>query len=138
MNNNRFIESAMAYLEDEKLIIWRPSQPVDPGVVLDYFARLKQCLWGHQANRFCDFSNVGKFELDFAGLVEIRDYRMAYLSDHINIKLAMYSHKPLGFAMSRMYQTLLQGDYIDIIVTRNLAEAAAFLKIPLPLLSDAT
>ena len=138
MNDRKFDDSEMNYFEDSKLIVWRPLQPIDPNKVLGYYARLKQCSWGYQANRFCDFSNVEKFELDFSGLVKISNYRMAYLSDHINIKLVMYSHKPLGFAMSRMYQSLLEGNNIDILVTGDIAEAAAFLHVPIQLISDET
>ena len=125
----------MKYVREKKLIIWRPVGLIDPQVVLDYYQNLKQCSWGYQANRFCDFSLVERFELDYSGLSKLRDYRMIYLADHSHIKLVMYSHAPLGYAMSRMYQTLLDDTEIDILVTRDLAEAANFVRVELETLS---
>lgn len=126
--------SVMEYIEDKKLIIWRAQGVIDSNVVLGYYKQLKECPWGHQANRFCDFSGVEKFELDYKGLSALRDYRVSYLHNHVGVKLVMYSRSPLGYAMSRMYQTLMEGKGIDILVTKELPEAAAFLGIELDLI----
>lgn len=66
----------------------------------------------------------------------LRDYRVSYLHNHVGVKLVMYSRLPLGYAMSRMYQTLMEGKGIEILVTKELQEAAAFLGIELDLIDS--
>jgi len=110
----------MEYLEDKQLIIWRPVGLLDVAAIMEYYQNLKTCNWGHRANRFCDFSAIEKFALDYNGLSAIRDYRLAYLSDHVGMKLAMYSSTTLGYAMSRMYQALMEGYGLDIWVTKDI------------------
>ena len=125
----------MEYYQKNKLIIWRAAGIVTPDIVIDYYTKLKQCAWGHQANRFCDFSPVEKFELDYPGLAKLRDFRMIHLSEHIHIKLVMHSTSPLGYAMSRMYQSLMDNAPIQILVTKDLEQAAKFLDVTVDLLS---
>lgn len=130
------IDDMMEFIEQNKLIIWRAQGTIDANMVLNYYKKLKECPWGYKADRFCDFSGAEKFELDYKGLSALRDYRVSYLHNHVGVKLVMYSRLPLGYAMSRMYQTLMEGKGIEILVTKELQEAAAFLGIELDLIDS--
>lgn len=125
----------MRFHEEEKLVCWWPEGALGRDEILAYYRALGACAFGHEADRFCDFSLVTGFAIDYGVLRELADFRKHQLADHTGIRLVMLSGTPIGLGMARMYQSLMQGWDMDILVTPELDEAAAFLDVDAGLLA---
>lgn len=95
---------------------------------------MKACSWGPEANRFCDFSGVENFVLDYNKMQWLVRYRQTALKNHKDILLGGYCPNDVGYALSRMYQMLIEGVGIETFIARELEPAAQFLGVSLALL----
>ena len=114
---------------DHHLICWFPGGEVTSDEVLAFISHLQNCPWGHLANRFCDLTEVLSFPFDYSVLHEVAEIRQNRLRDHVGVKLVLYSKNPLGFGMSRMYQSLLERWPMEIATTQDLQEACRVLAL---------
>lgn len=119
----------MKFYPESKLICWWPVGVVGSAEVQWYYRQLKECEWGHAANRFCDFSRVTDFGFDYRGLSSLASFRKRELGDHHHVKLVTHSTAPLGYGMARMYQALLEDWPIEIHVERDLERCASILGV---------
>lgn len=120
--------------EDYKLICWFPIGELTTEIIMNYYLAMKVCPWGTEANRFCDFSGVESFVLNYNKMQGLVVYRQAILKDHRGIRLGMYCPNDVGYALSRMYQMLIDGFGIETFIVRELGPVAEFLAVPLELL----
>lgn len=111
------------------LISWYPQGTLDSERIIDYFQQMKACSWGHQANRYCDFSNITNFILDYNKMKSLVTYRQSNLKEHTKLKVGIYCPSDVGYALSRMYQMLMEGFGTDTFISRELKEVAAFLQV---------
>ena len=126
----------MQFHRDEKLICWYPEGTLGRAEVLDYYRALGACEWGNRADRFCDFSLVTAFSMDYSVLRELSEFRRQYLDDHTGMKLVMLSTTPLGLGMAHMYKSLMDDWDMAITVTRELDDAANELGVDASLLAS--
>jgi hypothetical protein len=115
------------FFEDKKLISWYPKGVIDTDTIKSYILKLKESPWGTHANRYCDFSDVSSYSIDFSGMWNIVSFRKGELPEHINLKLAIYCTDDTGFALARMYQMLTDDYDIEVMVSRDRQELAGFL-----------
>jgi len=121
----------MSFVFHQKLnlICWYPTGELGREEILGYYQQLRDCSFGARADRYCDFSAVSGFRIDYNILYSITDYRRRFLADHTGMKLVMNSSSPIGFGMSRMYQSLMSNWDIKIFITQTPAEAANLLNV---------
>lgn len=124
----------MQFHETERLICWWPEGALGREEILAYYRALGACSFGHEANRFCDFSLVTGFAIDYGVLRDLAEFRKQQLADHTGIRLVMLSGTPLGLGMARMYQSIMQGWDMEITVTAELDEAARVVGVDAGLL----
>lgn len=124
----------LVFHENHKLICWFPTGELTSDVIVNYYLAMKSCPWGQQADRFCDFSQVGNFVLNYNIMQGLVIYRQVALKNHKGIRLASYCPNDVGYAFSRMYQMLIEGMGIETFITRELEPAAHFLGVSLALL----
>jgi hypothetical protein len=125
----------MEYAREHNLVLWWPRGVIGYAEVIAYYKGLLKYDWCSQANRFCDFSEIERFALNYQQVEQLAQFRMNRLKDHVNIKVAIFSRSDLGFAFGRMYQAVMDREPVAIWVSRDLAELAAWLGAPLVLLS---
>lgn len=119
----------MKFIEELQLVCWYPTGELTEEKVISYYQALRTCHFGASANRFCDFSRITSFHLDYPRLRGLVDHRKIHLKDHTNIILVIYSTSVAGYGMARMYEALMEGWDMDIYVTDDLDEAAQVLQV---------
>ena len=120
----------MFFREDLRLIGWRPSGVLTVEKIMTYFQSLAACPWGNVANRYCDFDGITDFDLDYDRLQSVSLARKTRLADHAGLKVGIFVCREVGFALSRMYQMLVD-DTVDTFVSKDRASVAGFLGVPL-------
>lgn len=124
----------LSYWPEHRLIGWFPAGCLDKVRVMDYFQALRACSWGSSANRFCDFSMLEGFDLDYADVAQLAELRKRDLSAHAGILLVICSSHPLGFGFGRMYESAMEDCDIRIAVLDNPEDSAALLGVEAALL----
>jgi len=119
----------LVFKENLTLICWYPQGILDTERIIDYFQQMKACSWGHSANRYCDFSGISNFILDYNKMQTLVTYRQSNLKEHIKLKVGVYCPSDVGYALSRMYQMLMEGFGTDTFISREIEEVADFLQI---------
>ena len=119
----------LIFKESLKLICWFPQGELNTTRIVEYFQGMKSCLWGYQANRYCDFSRITNFVLDYEKMQTVATYRQSNLKEHVQLKIGIYCSSDVGYALSRMYQMLMDGYGVETFISRNLNEVAEFLQI---------
>lgn len=120
----------LIFHEDHKLICWFPTGELTSEIIVNYYLEMKNCPWGQEANRFCDFSGVENFVLNYNKMQNLVVYRQTALKEHRNIQLGIYCPNDVGYALSRMYQMLIDGLGIETFIARELEPVAEFLVVP--------
>lgn len=116
--------------EDIKLICWHPQGELTSKTIINYFYHIKQCAWSHQANRFTDFSQISNFILDYSEMQKVVSYRQLKLKEHVNIKSGLYCPSDVAYALSRMYQMLMENFQMYTYISRDLNNVIGFLEAP--------
>jgi len=124
----------LSYWPEHRLIGWFPAGRLDKVRIMDYFQALQDCPWGASANRFCDFSMLDGFDLDYADVAQLAESRKRNLGAHIGILLVICSSHPLGFGFGRMYESAMEDCDIRIAVLDNTEDSAALLGVEAALL----
>lgn len=120
----------LVFHDDHKLICWFPTGELTSDIIVNYYLAMKACAWGQEANRFCDFSGVENFVLDYNKMQGLVVYRQITLKNHKDIQLGIYCPNDVGYALSRMYQMLIDGFEIETFIARELELVAEFLAVP--------
>jgi hypothetical protein len=128
-NYGEFSMSDLIFKESLKIICWFPQGELTTTRIIEYYQRMKGCLWGYQANRYCDFSDITNFVLDYDKMQTLATYRQTNPKAHVQLKIGIYCSSDVGYAFSRMYQMLLDGYGVESFISRNLNEVAGFLQI---------
>ncbi|HRQ39339.1 MAG TPA: hypothetical protein PLD25_15640 [Chloroflexota bacterium] len=124
----------LSFHEAHKLICWFPTGELTSEIIVNYYLAMKACVWGQEANRFCDFGGVDNFVLDYNKMQGLVRYRQTTLRNHKDIQLGIYCPNDVGYALSRMYQMLIDGFGIETFIARELGPVAQFLSVPVGLL----
>jgi hypothetical protein len=124
----------LVFHEEDKLICWFPIGELTTEIILNYYLEMKNCHWGWEANRFCDFSGVENFVLNYNKMQSLVVYRQFALQEHRNVQVGIYCPHDVGYALSRMYQMLTDGFGIETFIARELGPVAEFLAVPPKLL----
>jgi len=119
----------LIFHDDHKLICWFPTGELTSEIIVDYYLEMKNCPWGWEANRFCDFSGVENFVLNYNKMQSLVGYRQSALKEHQNIQLGIYCPNDVGYALSRMYQMLIEGFGIETFIARELELVTEFLAV---------
>ncbi len=120
----------LVFHEDYKLICWFPIGELTSEIIVNYYLAMKACPWGPEANRFCDFSGIENFVLNYNKMQGLVVYRQTTLKDHRGVQLGIYCPNDVGYALSRMYQMLIDGFGIETFIGRELGPVAEFLAVP--------
>ena len=119
----------LIFHKEQKLICWYPIDELTTEMIVDYFLEMKACPWGQDANRYCDFSGIENFILDYNKMQSLVVFRQTNLRDHVKIKVGIYCPSDVGYALSRMYQMLMEGHGVDTFIARDLEPVTQFLAV---------
>jgi len=121
---------------DLRLVTWCPRGVLDDAMadkILAYIEAREQSAEQPFA-RFIDLSKLDEIRLSFGHIFEIASRRRAASEGRPPVKSALYSNTIVGFGISRMYETLMEGSTIQVRAFRDVAMAAEWLGMPLEVL----
>ncbi|MCB9833206.1 MAG: hypothetical protein H6807_12095 [Planctomycetes bacterium] len=117
----------LEFSAERRLILWHPRGVLDAARIRDYFEAMGACPWGATADRYCDFSAVENFILDFHQMLGLVRFRVRHLADHRRVRLGIFAPQDIAFAFSRMYEMLMENEGVDILVARDDDKVRRFL-----------
>lgn len=85
----------------------------------------------HPLNRFIDLSLMKTVSIEFEKLLPLAENRRRAVIAYgdVKIKVAIYATTPVSFGKSRMYDTLMTSDNVEVQIFRDLLKVAEWLNI---------
>ncbi len=121
----------LVFDEKRKLISWQPKEDFGPALIARYFEEIAQVNWGNDADRYCDLSLLGDLDLDYEKMRQVVSIRKSTLMNARHLKLGIYAPQDFAFATARMYQSVMSGEDMEILVSREISQVGGFLGVSL-------
>jgi hypothetical protein len=119
------------YIEEYSLLIYSPNGTMNLKMIQDYYEDLKEIGKDKCLKRLINFNELDHIDFgykDMDVILRIRDY--AQKEYRKNIRISLYATNPLTIGMANMIRVLLQKEYYEIEVSRDLVEVAKWLDVP--------
>lgn len=125
--------SNIQFLEDVRLLIYRPVGCLDEAVVnriLNVMGRL-EARQKEPFNRFFDTLATDEIELNFRYVIHVSLYRRMSYADRPPVKSAILATDSTMIHYARLHALLTTGSPINVRIFQDRAEAAEWLEIPM-------
>lgn len=125
--------SNIQFLEDVRLLIYRPVGCLDEAVVnriLNVMGRL-EARQKEPFNRFFDTLAADEIELNFRYVIHVSLYRRMSYADRPPVKSAILATDSTMIHYARLHALLTTGSPINVRIFQDRAEAAEWLEIPM-------
>lgn len=125
--------SNIQFLEDVRLLIYRPVGCLDEAVVnriLNVMGRL-EARQKEPFNRFFDTLATDEIELNFRYVIHVSLYRRMSYADRPPVKSAILATESTMIHYARLHALLTTGSPINVRIFQDRAEAAEWLEIPM-------
>lgn len=120
----------LRYCAAHRLIAWQPHRVLDDRLLnrIDHWLFVTENV-SPPCKRFIDFSRLTNVSLPIS-----RDFTVGTATPHERdvapVKCAFFCDKPIGFAIARLYETLMNSSSIEARAFRDRAAAARWLEVP--------
>jgi hypothetical protein len=118
-------------LEGETLMVARPKGTLDASEAMRIvdFIEIEEIETETGFNRFCDLTRLDGISLSSEDIVKLAARRRAFNPNNIHVKSAFLATHPLAYAISCLYQDLLNSPRIQVRVFSELEDAAEWLAV---------
>jgi hypothetical protein len=118
-------------VESDALMVGRPKGILNASMIerIFDFIEIKEQELETGFNRCCDLTRLDGIQLSSTEVRQLAARRRSFNPNDIRVKSAILATDPLGFAIARMYEQLLNSPRIEVRVFAELEAAAAWLAV---------
>lgn len=114
---------------DDRLFYFNPGQSLDFGKLnrAHNFVDHHPAITGGRIKRFSDFSGLVRIDMDPESIQAVSSIRSVTTATQHPSKAVIYSSKPLGLEVARLFETFFLSDKIQVRALDDLDEALAWI-----------
>jgi len=119
------------YIKEYNLLIYTPNGTMDLNMIQNYYEELNKIGKDKCLKRLINFNELNHIDFGYKDMNAIRKMRDNTQKEYTkNIRILLYAKNPLAIGLANMIRVLLQKEYYEIELSRDLKEAAKWLGVP--------
>jgi hypothetical protein len=122
---------------EKRLLIARPSGIVDVPRCRAIFRALRELEGGERFNRYIDLAGVDEVKMSYDEIWWLARHCSSNWNSTQRARCLIHAERDVLFGIARMFQSLVETEFLTVAVCRSRLEAAVSLGVPLEFLEPA-